>query len=142
MSEKKMVSRNVASRLGIICILLIAGLGGTMAYYISSHSHTNADYDAMRTPQLMGVGLGVTRNFVPELVYLNVHGYLVNIHMNSAFNCKLHVVAYLTDQVVPFDTYIDLGTIVGESSIKVDSNFNASGNLTTYTLTPQWAATP
>jgi hypothetical protein len=32
-NEKKMVSRSVAIALGIVCILLIAGLGGVMAYY-------------------------------------------------------------------------------------------------------------
>jgi uncharacterized coiled-coil protein SlyX len=33
MGEKKMVSRSVAIGLGIICIVLIAGVGGAMAYY-------------------------------------------------------------------------------------------------------------
>jgi hypothetical protein len=33
---KKVVSRNVAVALGIICIILIAGLGATMAYYITN----------------------------------------------------------------------------------------------------------
>jgi hypothetical protein len=33
MSEKKVVRRGVAIALGIVCILLIAGLGGAMAYY-------------------------------------------------------------------------------------------------------------
>jgi predicted PurR-regulated permease PerM len=33
MSEKKMISRNVAISLGIACIILIAGLGGAIAYY-------------------------------------------------------------------------------------------------------------
>jgi prefoldin subunit 5 len=33
MSEKKVVRRTVALALGVICIVLIAGLGGAMAYY-------------------------------------------------------------------------------------------------------------
>jgi len=59
MSEKKVVGRTVAIALGIICILLIAGLGGAMAYYtmiindknttydsyVSNHTHTNSEYD-------------------------------------------------------------------------------------------------
>jgi len=59
MSEKKVVRRNVAIALGIACIILIAGLGGAMAYYsmvvndknttygsyVSSHAHTNSEYD-------------------------------------------------------------------------------------------------
>ena len=61
MSEKKVVRRNVAIALGIACIILIAGLGGAMAYYsmvvndknttygsyVSSHAHTNSEYDSL-----------------------------------------------------------------------------------------------
>jgi len=49
MSEKKMVSRSIAFALGIICILLIAGLGGEMAYYVSTHRHTDSDYDSLNS---------------------------------------------------------------------------------------------
>jgi hypothetical protein len=59
MSEKKVVRRSVAIALGIISIILIAGLGGAMAYYTmivndknttydsyaSNHTHTNSEYD-------------------------------------------------------------------------------------------------
>jgi hypothetical protein len=61
MSEKKVVRRNVAIALGIVCILLIAGIGGAMAYYsmvindkntaydtyASSHSHTNSGFNTL-----------------------------------------------------------------------------------------------
>jgi hypothetical protein len=60
---KKIVGRNVAVALGIVCILLVAGLGGAIAYYtmtinnknatydsyVSSHSHSNSDYDALNS---------------------------------------------------------------------------------------------
>jgi predicted RNase H-like nuclease (RuvC/YqgF family) len=63
MSEKKVVRRTVALALGVICIVLIAGLGGTMAYYtmtisnkdsthdayVSTHSHTDSDYDSLNS---------------------------------------------------------------------------------------------
>jgi hypothetical protein len=63
MSEKKVVRRTVALALGVICILLIAGLGGTMAYYtmtinnkdsayddyVSTHSHTDSDYNSLNS---------------------------------------------------------------------------------------------
>jgi hypothetical protein len=63
MSEKKVVRRNVAIALGIACIILIAGLGGVMAYYsmvvndknttygsyASSHAHTNSDYNSLQS---------------------------------------------------------------------------------------------
>lgn len=44
---KEMVRRRVAIALGIICILLITGLGGAMAYYVSMHHHTDSDYDSL-----------------------------------------------------------------------------------------------
>jgi hypothetical protein len=61
MSEKKVVRRSVAIALGIVCILLIAGIGGAMAYYTmvindktttydnyaSSHSHTNSEFNTL-----------------------------------------------------------------------------------------------
>lgn len=45
LKPKKMVSRSVAIALGIVCILLIAGLGVAMVYYSSYvNDHHNADY--------------------------------------------------------------------------------------------------
>ncbi len=63
MSEKKVVRRTVALALGVICIVLIAGLGGAMAYYavtinnkdltyddyVSTHSHTDSDYNSLNS---------------------------------------------------------------------------------------------
>jgi prefoldin subunit 5 len=40
MSEKKMVSRGVFVALGIICIILIAGLAGAFAYYVTGKNNT------------------------------------------------------------------------------------------------------
>jgi hypothetical protein len=59
---KKVVSRNVAIGLGIVCIIFIAGIGGAMAYYttqindrdtkysdyVATHSHTDSDYDSLQ----------------------------------------------------------------------------------------------
>jgi len=70
MSEKKAVSRDVAIALGIACIILIAGIGGAMAYYTmtinnkdsiydnyaSSHSHTDSDYNALNSTYYNYVG--------------------------------------------------------------------------------------
>jgi hypothetical protein len=146
-NEKKVVGRNVAIGLGIICIILGVGLVGAMAYYsnyVSNHSYTNAEYEAMWTPQLIEVDLGATQygRFLGS-PYLNVHGYIVNVHKNWAFNCRLHVVATQSGGVTAIDTYITLGTIAGESYYKVDSNINyVAGDITSYTLTPQWTATP
>jgi hypothetical protein len=43
--EKKVVSRNVAVALGIICILLVVGLGGAFAYYVTIMNSRITDKD-------------------------------------------------------------------------------------------------
>ena len=48
MSEKKVVRRSVAIATGIVCMVLIAGLGGAFAYYVSTHGHTNSEYDTLQ----------------------------------------------------------------------------------------------
>jgi len=67
-SEKKVIGRNVAIALGIVCIILIVSLGGAMAYYTmtineknatydsytSTHSHTNSEYDSLFS-QMIGM---------------------------------------------------------------------------------------
>jgi hypothetical protein len=40
MSEKKMVRRSVAIGLGIICIVVVAGLAGAFAYYVNDKNNT------------------------------------------------------------------------------------------------------
>jgi hypothetical protein len=186
MSEKKVVRRSVAIALGIICIILIAGLGGAMAYYtmivndknttydsyasnhtqtnsefntlnssyydyMGTHSHTDSEYDALQSnydsviaPKLIKVHLMSDDNR-PWLgtPYLHVYGYVCNVGTNIAYSSKIHVVAYQGGGVVAIDTYITLGTIYGESWTSVDTNVYYSGSaLTSWTITPQWTATP
>jgi len=43
--SEKMVRRSVAIALGIICIVLIAGFVGVFAYYVSSHHHSDSEYN-------------------------------------------------------------------------------------------------
>lgn len=56
MSEKRVVKRTIALALGVTCILLIAGLGGAIAYYVSiyddyvsKHHHTDSDYNSLNS---------------------------------------------------------------------------------------------
>jgi flagellar basal body-associated protein FliL len=60
---KKLVSRSVALALGIICVILVAGIGGAMAYYtmqinnkntkyndyVNDHHRTDEDYNSLST---------------------------------------------------------------------------------------------
>lgn len=50
-NEKKMVRRSVAIALGIVCILLIAGLGGAMVYYnsyVNDHQYADYQYNSLQ----------------------------------------------------------------------------------------------
>jgi hypothetical protein len=47
-NEKKVVGKNVAIALGMACIILLAGLAGAFAYYVSTHNHSDSEYDALR----------------------------------------------------------------------------------------------
>lgn len=235
-SGKKVVGRNVAIALGIVCIILIAGLGGAMAYYTmvvndknatydsyaSSHTHTNSDFNTLNSTyqtwldgnktllqtaiterdqlqtwlngnitnyesrisslntqitnlqnqiaslnsqisslnaQIASLQSQINALEAPKLIkvnlksddnrpflgtpYLHVYGEVCNVGSNTAYNCKLHVVAYQSGGVVAIDTYIVLGTISGESWRTVDASPTYGGGaLTSWTITPEWTATP
>jgi hypothetical protein len=130
-------------------------LNSTYNGYVSTHSHTDAEYDAMWTPELTLIDLTTINHTVVTYSsnissiafwhsWLNVTGYLVNIHKNDAYNCTLHVVAIrLSDNATALDSYINLEPIVGESWEKVGPNlYDVDGYISSYTITPQWTASP
>ena len=54
MGEKKVVNRNIAIALGLLCIILSASTAGIAFYsgntdnnYVASHTHTNSEYAAL-----------------------------------------------------------------------------------------------
>lgn len=63
MSQKKVIGRSVAIALGIACIILVAGIGGALAYYtmqinnkdstynsyVATHSHTDTQYGTLNS---------------------------------------------------------------------------------------------
>jgi len=70
--------------------------------------------------------------------YLHVTGSVINVGTNAAYNCKLHVILY-QGQTVAKDTYINLGTIVGEGYVDVDEKVYYEGSaLTNWSITPEW----
>jgi flagellar basal body-associated protein FliL len=48
-NEKKVVGRNVVIVLGIVCIILVAGIGGVMAYYMRTVTDKNITYDSLQS---------------------------------------------------------------------------------------------
>jgi len=186
MSEKKVVGRNVAIVLGIICVILAVGLVGAVANYTSiisgkdstiatknseiankdsqisnlqtwlngNVSNLNSQINSLNS-QISDLQNQVTNLQAPKLIfvniqandnrpwlatpYLRVRGEICNVGTYTAYNSKIHVVAYQSGGVVAIDTYITLGTIYGESWTSVDSNIYYSGSaLTGWTLTLEW----
>jgi chromosome segregation ATPase len=98
--------------------------------------------DTLKAPKLIKVHLmsDDVRHVYPwdPDHHLHVYGYICNIGTNTAYNSKIHVVAYQSG-VIAIDTYITLGTISGESWTSVDSDIYYSGSeLTGWTLTLEW----
>ena len=74
---------------------------------------------------------------------LLVSGYVHNVGIGTAYNCKIHVVAYQSGRVLAINTDIALGTISGQSQTSINASITYDGSpLTDWTLTPQWTASP
>ena len=195
MSEKKVVSRNVAIALGIIVIIVLVGLVGAIADYTSVINNKDSQIqtltnqknqlqtwlkgnityynsqiaslqnqisnlnsqinslnaqitnlqnqiNSLKAPKLIKVDLRAEDNRPwLQTPYLHVYGYVCNVGTNTAYNSKIHVIAYQSGGVVAIDTYITLGSISGESWTSVDTNVYYSGSaLTGWTLTLEWTS--
>jgi outer membrane murein-binding lipoprotein Lpp len=121
--------------------------------YEATHSHNDTDYDSLNT-NYNSLNTAYQNLFAAKLVKvdivgndsrplsgtpsLNVTGYVVNVGSNTAYNGKLHVIAY-SSEVKAIETDIILGTIPGEVGICADSSVSYGGNaLTSWTMTPTW----
>ena len=147
MSEKKVVSRSVAIIFGVIAIILAVGLVGAIVNYTSVLNNKDNkimdlqnQIDFLKAPKLIKVDLKANDNRpLFGTPYLHIYGYICNVGTNSAYNCKLHIVAYQSGGVKAIDTYIDLGTIYKESWKIVDSKVYYSGSpLESWEITPEW----
>lgn len=124
MSWKKVVNRNVAIGLGIICIILIAGLVGIFAYYwmqvntlndqknnlntiyqdySSTHSHSNSEYDALvayKNRLETWLAGNITQlqgqiNSLQSIVYLNVLQPILDRYtINQGAGAQSHVTSF------------------------------------------------
>ena len=98
--------------------------------------------NSLKAPKLITVDLKANDNR-PWLgtPYLYVYGYVCNVGRYPAHNSRIHVVAYQSGGVIAIDTYINLGTIDGESWKSVDARVYYSGSaLVSWTLTLEWAS--
>lgn len=96
--------------------------------------------DSLKSAKLISVNLNAddSRPFL-QTPRVHVYGYVVNVGTNTANNARIHVVLYQSGGVIAEDTYIDLGSIGGESSKSVDTNvFYEGSEITSKTITLEW----
>jgi chaperonin cofactor prefoldin len=118
----------------------ISGLNSQISSLNAQITDLQNQIDTLKAPKLIKVNLRADDNR-PFLgtPYLHVYGYVCNVGTNTAYNSKIHVVAYQSGGVVAIDTYIILGTISGESWTSVDASPTYGGGaLTGWTLTLEW----
>jgi hypothetical protein len=167
LSENKVVSRNVAIALGIMCIILTVGLIGAIALLGTSVDWWNKSYsiyvakaqseigvlqtwlsgdlillNQLKAPKLvMDLGYEDVRP-ISETPYIHIYCITINVGTNTAYNCRLHLVAY-QHSITAVNTYITLDTIEGESWGHVDKKVYYSGvAITSYTIVPEWTVIP
>jgi len=119
--------------------------------YVASHHHADQEFDsALTAPKLATLDV-TTENDWSNQPYVQdtfqVQGYVVNAGSDTAYNPKIHVVAYgLSDAeayVKTIDAYVTLATMDGGSWTTFDSTFVYSGGpIADWTITPQWTTTP
>lgn len=122
-------------------------LDASLGDYVKTHSYTNSQYDAAVTaPKLVTLDLTTEDDwsgwsFQPSAFL--VYGYVVNAGSNTAYNPKIHVVAYELFEVKDIDAYITLATMDSGSWTTFNSTFVYSGGpLVHWTITPEWTTTP
>jgi hypothetical protein len=105
-----------------------------------------------RAAKLVNVGMGARdlgQDPTAGSRALRVEGFVCNVGVESAYKCRLHIVAVYATGGNAIDTYIDIGignsgVIYGSDSAKVslDISYSADAALGSWTMTPIWSATP
>jgi len=128
MSRKKGVRRSVVVALGIICIILIiviaylstnilSGQNNTSTYnsYVSTHSHSNADYDALQNQV----------NDLNDTVNLKKSTVMINQTIN---NIAGHVATWKPNTSFPYAGYavVQINSLTGNNNTFVEMTFSST----------------
>ena len=156
MSESKVVSRKTAVWLGVICILLAVGLvadrlnyisiinnkDAEFQNYVSTHKHSNAEYDALQSayenyvanqnhteaqydalqsqydelkePKLIATLKTEDVRLNPQSPRLHIYGNVVNVGKDDTYTSTLYVEAF-QGTTLAINKSIELGYIFGRS---------------------------
>jgi hypothetical protein len=98
------------------------------------------ELDGLRAAKLISVGLKAEDNrSSSQAPFVRVYGYVVNVGNSTANDAKIHVVLQQSGGVVAKDTYVDLGSVDGESSVSVDTKVYYEGNeIITASMVLEW----
>jgi hypothetical protein len=96
-----------------------------------------------RSARLINVGMGGYDNAGSRT--LHVSGYVVNVGLETAYKCQLHITAVYTQGGEAINTYIPIDPQIIYSqqfrNVDVDVGYSAPG-LGSWEITPEWTYTP
>lgn len=120
-------------------------LNSTYNDYVDTHSHTDLEYealederDAFKAPKLNLLNLQSSDEWSLDAPYLHFYGEVWNVGVETAFDCRIHVTAY-QGAVKAIDSWIGLGTILGENKKSLDVDIDYEGApLTAWNESAYW----
>lgn len=148
--------KNVSIGLGALSIALIVILVlvffSPSMFNVGAFNTNNREVESLKQPNLVNVGIGAADlgSQPPYEPVLHVSGWVVNTGTDTAYNTKLHIVAYFISGAKAIDTQVPIGTgvIHGSDSVHIDLNVTYSSSGTggvvaqTATITPVWTDSP
>jgi len=120
-------------------------LNSTYNDYVDTHSHNDLEYealederDAFKAPKLNLLNLQSSDEWSIDAPYLNFYGEVWNVGADAALDCRIHVTAY-QGVVKAIDSWIGLGTILGENKKSLDVDIDYEGApLTAWNVSAYW----
>jgi hypothetical protein len=116
--------------------------------YMGNHHHTDQEFNsAVTAPKLVTVDVQTEDNwfilpYQPPSTFL-ISGYVANAGIDTAYNVKIHLVAYYIDDAIAIDDYVTLAAVNGGSWTTFSSTFVYNGGpIAHWAITPEWTTTP
>jgi len=135
MGQKKVVGRNIAITLGIICIILGTALVIMAGDYVSVTANLQSRIDALKAAQLNEVDIHLDFN---ELLigshYVHFYGLVFNSGTATAYNVYINVSFYDSNNVLIKNSTVNLRDrdIAGKSYSSFDTTIDYSGHCANY----------
>ena len=132
MSQKKVVGRNVAIVLGIACIVFIASMGGTMAYYTMQMNQKNQEYDSYVADHTHANSEFNTLNSTYQ-DYVQTHSH-TNSEYSSQYSTLQSQIQTLGNQKTLLQTWLDGNKTLLQTTTAQRDQLQTwlNGNITNY----------